>query len=249
MRVDVLLGETLPTPSEVAGRVVIVIDVLRASTTMVQALASGARAVVPFADVDEVVTTAARYERRDVCLTGERKSLPIPGFDGGNSPAAMTPALVQGKTVLMTTTNGTGTLLATHGARRVFVGALVNLEATTAAVQQQAEQGGADVLLVCAGQDRRLALEDAVCAGVFVAAFTRGKRGVVLGDAAMLARQLGKRYAADLTRLARDAAHARALIAAGFADDVTFCLDRDAVPLVATYSDRQVTRERLVTTS
>lgn len=248
MRVDVLLGESSPTPSEVAGRVVVVIDVLRASTTMVQALANGARAVVPFAEVDEVVASASRYSRDEVCLAGERRALPIAGFDTGNSPSGMTEVRVRNKSVLMTTTNGTIALLATHGARHVFVGAFANLGVTAQAVTSAVASGG-DVLLICAGQDRRLALEDAVCAGIMLNEIVRGRKGVVMGDAATLARQLGRRYAADLSRLARDASHARTLATAGFADDVSYCLTRDHLALVATYSDRQVTRERLVTSA
>ncbi len=240
MRADVLLGESLPTPSEVTGRVVVVIDVLRASTTMLQALKSGARAVVPFANVDEVVSVASGYARGDVFLAGERRALPIAGFDAGNSPAGMTANRVMNKTVLFTTTNGTAALLAAHGARCTYVGAFANLSATVAALAEHAASG-ADVLLVCAGQDRRFALEDAACAGVMLGALLRGKRGVTLGDAAVLARQLGQRYGKDLSRIARDAAHARTLDQAGFAEDVAYCLTRDHIDVLATYSDRQVT--------
>jgi len=245
MRVDVLLGESTPAPSEVAGRVVVVIDVLRASTVMVQALANGAKAVVPFAEVDEVVATAQRYTRDEVRLAGERRALPIPGFDAGNSPQSMTSELVRGRTVLMTTTNGTSALLASHGAQRVYVAAFVNLSATAQAIGPHVRDGGS-VLVVCAGQDRRFALEDAACAGVLVQEVARARRGIVLGDAAMVARQLGRRYATNPSRLARDAQHAHTLTGAGFADDVHFCLTRDSIPLVITYADRQVSRERIL---
>ncbi len=240
MRADVLLGESLPTPSEVAGRVVVVIDVLRASTTVVQALASGARAVIPFADVDDVLSVASRYSRGDVLLAGERRALPIAGFDVGNSPAAMTAERVRNKTVLMTTTNGTAALLSTHGARRVYVGAFANLSVTVSAVAEQCA-AGTDVLLVCAGQDKRVALEDVACAGVLLNELLRGKRKVTLGDAALLARQLGKRYGADTSRISRDAAHARTLTDAGFVQDVHDCLTRDHIDVVASYADRQIT--------
>ncbi len=240
MRADVLFGESLPTPSEVAGRVVVVIDVLRASTTIAQALVSGARAVIPFADVDDVLSVASRYTRSDVLLAGERRALPIAGFDVGNSPAGMTAERVNNKTVLMTTTNGTAALLATHGAKRVYVGAFANLSATVSAVAGQVTTG-CDVLLVCAGQDKRVALEDVACAGAMLNALLRGKRAVAIGDAALLARQIGKRYSADLSRIARDAAHARTLSEAGFAADVQACLSRDRINLVATYAERQVT--------
>ncbi|MGH8165454.1 MAG: 2-phosphosulfolactate phosphatase, partial [Rhodanobacteraceae bacterium] len=90
------LAETDP-----AGRVVAVIDVLRASTTIVTALANGARAVVPFADADELMTRARQFERGDVRLAGERRMLPIEGFELGNSPAQFTPEAIGGRTVLL----------------------------------------------------------------------------------------------------------------------------------------------------
>lgn len=245
MRLDVLLGESLPTPADVAGRLVVVIDVLRASTVIVDALANGARAVVPFAEVDEVVQAAKRYGRDDVRLTGERRSLPIAGFDAGNSPLEMRPALVAGKTVLMTTTNGTAALAATHGAWRVLVGAFTNCTVTVQSVVAAMHEGR-DALLVCAGQERRFALEDAACAGVMVSRIARACRSAVLGDAAQLVRGAARRYVRDVSALAQDASHARALAAAGFADDVAACLVFDRTPVVATYSDRQVTGERII---
>lgn len=244
MRLDVLLGESLPTPADVAGRVVVVIDVLRASTTMVEALANGARAVVPFAEVDDVVTAAKRYGRNEVCLAGERRSRVIPGFDAGNSPREMTAERVAGRTLLMTTTNGTAALLATHGAWRTYVGAFVNLSVTADRVVD-AMRAGRDAMLVCAGQDRRFALEDAACAGVLVARIAKGVRGAALGDAARMVRRMARRYSTDVQALATDAAHARTLAEAGFADDVAFCLAHDRTSVLATYADRQVTGERI----
>jgi len=246
VRLDVLLGESLPTPADVAGRMVVVIDVLRASTVIVDALANGARAVVPFAEVDEVVHAAKQYGRDEVRLTGERRSLPIPGFDAGNSPLEMRPALVGGRIVLMTTTNGTAALAATHGAWRVLVGAFTNVSVTVQAVIT-AMREGRGALLVCAGQERRFALEDAACAGAMASQIARACRTAELGDAAHLVRRTTSRYRRDVLALARDASHARTLAAAGFADDVAACLVVDRAPVVATYSDRQVTGERILT--
>jgi 2-phosphosulfolactate phosphatase len=242
---DVLLGEALPTPADVAGRVVVVIDVLRAATTIVEALAQGARAVVPFAEVDEAVAAARQYGRDVVRLAGERRGRVIPGFDAGNSPREMRPALVAGRTVLMTTTNGTGALLATHGAWRTFVGTFANLTVTAEAVVRELRDGR-DGLLVCAGQDRHVALEDAACAGVIAARVTRALPELRLGDAAQTARRLAVAYEADPGTLADDAAHARALAADGFGDDVAWCLTVDRHDVLATFVDRQVTGERVV---
>lgn len=250
MRLDVLLGEALPTPADVAGRAVVVIDVLRASTVMVEALAQGARAVVPFAEVDDVMAAAKRYGREEVRLAGERRTRSIPGFDAGNSPREMTSALLAGRTLLLTTTNGTQALVATQGAWRTWVGAFTNLSVTAAAVIEALRQGR-DATLVCSGQERRFALEDAVCAGALVQAIVAEVPEVLVGDAARVCERLVASYGGDgdavtWDAVARDAGHARTLASEGFEADIAFCLSRDRTPVRALYVDRQVTRERVV---
>ena len=121
MRVDVLFSPPQLTTAQLTGRVVAVIDVLRTSTTIAAALANGARQVVPLAEAEEVMRRAKAFERSEVLLAGERKMRPIPGFDVGGSPAEFSPTSVEGKTVLLTTTNGTQALLALQGAREVIV--------------------------------------------------------------------------------------------------------------------------------
>ena len=129
MRVDVVFGGAALTPSDVVGRVIAVIDVLRASSSIAAALANGARAVIPLDSSDEVVIRSKAFMRSDVLLAGERKSLPIPGFDLGNSPSEFKQSIVEGKTVLMTTTNGTPAILNTQGARDVVIASYVNFTA------------------------------------------------------------------------------------------------------------------------
>ena len=104
MRLEVFFGGQQLAQSDIQGRVVLLIDVLRASTTVAVALANGARAVIPFESSDEVIDRAKQFERTDVLLAGERKMHAIPGFDLGNSPREYTAETVEGKTVLLTTT-------------------------------------------------------------------------------------------------------------------------------------------------
>ncbi|MBX6332064.1 MAG: 2-phosphosulfolactate phosphatase, partial [Gemmatimonadaceae bacterium] len=110
MRIDVLFGPATVTPALVTGRVVVVVDVGRASPTIAAALANGAKKVVPVESADAAIMRAKQFDRSEVRLAGERKMLPIPGFDFGNSPREMTREAVEGKTVLITTTNGTAVL-------------------------------------------------------------------------------------------------------------------------------------------
>ena len=191
MRLDVFFGGQHMTPADVQGRVVLVIDVLRASTTVAVALANGARAVIPFESSDEVIDRAKQFERDDVLLAGERRMRAIPGFDLGNSPREYTAEKVEGKTVLLTTTNGTVALAGIQGARDVVVASYVNYSAVSAMLRAAA-RGAADITIVCAGRDRQFALEDAACAGRFTRAVTRRLANVRLNDA--IAAALTERY-------------------------------------------------------
>lgn len=241
MRVDVLLGEGHVAAADVAGRFVVVIDVLRAATTVAMALANGARAVIPFEHVDEVATRAKQFERSEVRLGGERKMQRIPGFDLGNSPQEYTRELVEGRTILYSTTNGTTSLVASQGSRGCFFAGMVNVRATIAAVRRATRTEG-DVLVMCAGTDRRTALEDVVCAGLVVRGVSRARAGVTYGDGAFIARTLSRRYDGNLPRLAADSAHARALVAGGYEADVERCLQLDTVPTAVAYHERQLVR-------
>jgi 2-phosphosulfolactate phosphatase len=221
--------------------VVAVIDVLRASTTIAVALANGARAVIPVDSSDEVVRRSKAFERRDVRLAGERRMLMVPGFDHGNSPVEFTRPAVEGKTVILSTTNGTGTLLAVQGARDVVVASYVNFAAALALLRTAA-RGSTDVAIVCAGRERQFSLEDAACAGRYVRHIVKGIENVELNDAARAAELLDRRYEGQLDHLFADAAHGRALAEAGFAADLELCAAVDSHPVVPLFADRQITR-------
>ncbi|MGI8547811.1 MAG: 2-phosphosulfolactate phosphatase [Gemmatimonadaceae bacterium] len=241
MRLDVYLTAGELAQGELSGRVAVVIDVLRASTTIAAALANGARAVIPFEDTDEMLTRAKQFEKAAVLLAGERKMLPIPGFQFGNSPLEFTGEAVAGKTVLLSTTNGTRALLATQGAAEVVVGSYVNCAAVTALLRT-ALRGGADVAIVCAGQDGHYAIEDAACAGRYVRAAMRRNSDLRLNDAAQSCALLARSYGDSIGAVFAASTHGRALMDAGFEGDVDVCAKIDAFPVVPVYADRQITK-------
>ena len=241
MRLDVYFGGAEVTPAETQGRVVVVIDVLRASTTIAVALANGARAIVPCESADEAITLSKSFERADVRLAGEMRSLPIPGFDLGNSPSEFMPSVVDGKTIFFSTTNGTRTLLSIQGARDVLVGAFVNYRAVLAMLRTAA-RSGTDVAIVCAGRDRKFALEDAVCAGRYVRGIRRRLTNIDVNDAGRGAALLDRRFGRDIEAALRESEHGRALVDAGLGADVAFCANVDTVPILPVYADRQITK-------
>jgi 2-phosphosulfolactate phosphatase len=209
-----------------AGVTAVVLDVVRASTTIVAALAGGARAVVPVATPDDARERSRGWAPGTALVGGERGGAPPPGFECGNSPAEYSPERVRGRTVVFTTTNGTRALLALGGARRVGVGGFVNAAAVTRWV---ASEPG-DVLLVCAGERGRFCLEDAVCAGLLVSRL--GAADGTLTDAARAARALWDRYAMDLHAMLADATWAQALVAQGRGSDLPLCVTLDVHDVV-----------------
>ncbi|MDQ6888242.1 MAG: 2-phosphosulfolactate phosphatase [Gemmatimonadota bacterium] len=241
MRIDVLFGPSQLQAPLMAGRVVAVIDVLRASTSIAVALANDARNVVPLEGTDEVIARAKQFERSEVRLAGERRMVPIPGFDLGNSPREFTRENVEGKTVLLTTTNGTAALVAIQGARDVVVACYVNFSAVSALLRS-ALRGGTDVSIVCAGRDRQFSLEDSACAGRFARSIAKRIPELQMNDAARACELIDRKYGDRLDRLFHESEHGKALIEAGFAEDLPVCAAIDSYPVVPIYQDRHITK-------
>ncbi len=161
-----LLPNLVPRGS-LRGGVAVVVDVLRATTVMVHALAAGCDAVIPCKEIDQAKAVAGVLPAGTALLAGERGGLPIPGFDLGNSPGDFTPEVCQGKTLVMTTTNGTRAILASLEAERVYIAGFVNLKATSdeLVVQFLKKDHGHPVHIVCSGTEGFISLEDSMLAG------------------------------------------------------------------------------------
>lgn len=157
-----LLPSLIP-PGALKGSIAVVVDVLRATTAMVHALAAGCQAVIPCGEIEEARVVAERLAPGSALLAGERRGLPIEGFDLGNSPREFTAERCRDRTVVMTTTNGTRAILASLDAKRVVIGAFPNFAATVQLVHVQ----NCDVHIVCAGTDGGISYEDTLLAGAF----------------------------------------------------------------------------------
>jgi 2-phosphosulfolactate phosphatase len=169
MQLDVYFLPTETTPEDVAHRTVVVIDVLRATTTILFALDAGAREVIPCLEVEDAKKMAERFGET-VVLGGEREGKPIPGFTFGNSPSEYTRQSVGGRTLIFTTTNGTRAMQACRKASRVLIGAFVNLSRVVAALEHTDRAA-----LLCAGTNGRVTREDVLFAGAVIRAL-RDKR-------------------------------------------------------------------------
>lgn len=241
MRIDVAFTPAGLSAAEVAGRPVFVIDVLRATTTMCAALAHGARGIVPVASIEDAMKLAQTLERREVLLAGERNSTRIPGFDLGNSPLEMTEAAVHGRTLVMTTTNGTRALLATTGASAVYLAAAVNLGVASRRAAELLDREG-DLLILCAGREGAFALDDAYTAGRLLRVALGGRRTRRgMNDAAMMALDLTRRYGANWLRPMMLSRAGTNLTALGFRDDIVEAAREDRHPVLPQFADRRIT--------
>lgn len=201
----------------------VVVDVLRASSTLAFACAAGAARVIPVATPDEAFALRARHP--DAWLCGEREGLRISGFDCGNSPFEYPAADVSGRTLIFASTNGSRAMLSAGAARRRVLGAFVNAEAVVEALKAESK-----VAIVCAGRLGAFAFEDAACAGWLCARF-EAQGAAITGPGARLARRLAPRNPAEVRAMLQGCVHGRALRALGpeFARDVERCADVDVI--------------------
>jgi 2-phosphosulfolactate phosphatase len=237
MKLDVLLTPGELVPGEIAGRTVVALDVLRATTSIVEALAAGARTLYPVGTIEEAIGLAKTLGREEVLLAGERKALPIEGFDLGNSPGDFTPERVGGKIVVMSTTNGTLALAAASAGERVIVGAWTNFQA----VVDELARAQAEPVFLCAGRERAFGLEDAVCAGQMAAALMKALPDVEweLNDGAVAALALAEEFP-DPAKLFPHTAAGRAIVDAGLGEDLAFCARTDLREVLPVLEGRQI---------
>lgn len=247
MRIDVAWMPAELAHMTVHDRVAVVVDVLRAASTIATAIHNGARAVLPARSTEEALRIANSIGRDGVVLCGERGGVRIDGFELGNSPAEFTAGAVAGRTLVMTTTNGTRALAEAAGARRVYVAALVN----AGAVAEKLAEAEGDLLIVCAGRDGQVSVEDALCAGTLVGAVVarRGEDEIALGDGAIAARALAERPGQeDFAEFLRRTAAGNALRAIGHAADIEYCAARDTLSDVPVLREGQITGVESVVT-
>lgn len=253
MRIDVLgtAGEWAGIDPE--GRTAVVIDVLRATSTIVTALANGARAILPTSSAEDALRVARSLGRDGVLLCGERQELPIEGFDLGNSPGEFRREVVEGRTLVLCTTNGTRALVSVTGTRETVVASFLNLRA----VVEHLVRRGADPVFVCAGRDGLVTLEDFLCAGEAVTRLaslwerTTGRRRgeaarapLELGDGALVAQALWGVWAPVRAETLAETAAGRSLMAKGFAADIEACARLDAVTVVPVLEGRRIVAAR-----
>lgn len=243
------LGEFIPnqmnnlevvfTPEEIKDRklsdkLIVVIDILRASSTIVTALAYGCRGLVPILSPEQAKEKAQQFKKEEVLLGGEREGRKIKGFDLGNSPREYQKEIVEDRMIIFSTTNGVKTLERVRGAFRIIIASFLNLQATF----NYCSKFQGDILLACAGKEGYFSLEDTVCAGMLI----NSLRDIYSDtcqevDANLTAQVLYKKFGNNILEMLRKSQHGRYLESIGLRKDLEFCSQLDIFNIVPIFRD------------
>ena len=229
--IDVVFTPDLLPFSDLTGKTVVVTDILRATTTITFAMANGATAITPVLTPEDAFRLAA--DQQNTLIGGERGGMKVDGFDLGNSPREYVQAVVSGRQIVLTTTNGTRTLQACRAAERVLVGSFFNLSGI---VDQLAQVEG-ELVLACSGREGGFCTEDTVFAGACVAALAAPQ----LTDAAETAKILYQTHREDLSGMLKNCYHGQRLASIGLGKDLEFCAQMDLVDVVPHLVDGRIT--------
>lgn len=242
---DVSLYTNTPELPEsvVKGKHVVVVDVLRASSTIVHAFENGIERIIPVAEVEDATRLMPTLDRKKTLLGGEREGVKIEGFDLGNSPLEYAGKQVRGKTLIFSTSNGTVAIAQSAPARELLIGCFLNLGAVaTHLISSRAK----NVVVLCAGRLGHLSLEDFVCGGYLIERIVSGSRAKTeLNDGAVAAGRLAGCFE-EVGEVVRSCAHGRRLAELGFEADLDFCSRIDKYATVPIVEDGRISRKNII---
>ena len=224
--IDVIFSPDLLPFACLQGKSVVVIDILRATTTITFAIANGATSIQPVLTPEQAF--AIRQEQSGILIGGERHGKPVTGFNLGNSPSEYQRSVVFGKSIVITTTNGTRTMHACVSADWLFIGSFLNLGSLIRVLDQTNNH----VAFVCSGREGQFCTEDALFAGACVNIFCQIDNEVFLTDSAKASRLLFQVNHQRVFESIRNSDHGRYLASIGLESDLEFCSLVDLVDVV-----------------
>jgi 2-phosphosulfolactate phosphatase len=233
MKIDIFATQNSVQEKELKDKTVVVVDVFRATTTIIAALHNGCREVIPVAGIEEAIAFSRNYDKNAFLLGGERNIHKIDGFDLSNSPLEYTRQAVEGRTIIITTTNGTKAIRKTQEAKEVLIAGFVNVSAVAAYLNQL----GDDTAFVCAGTDGKFSLEDVLAVGSVLSKLKSMGCEVVLDDLGLVCVHMFEMYRSDIKGFLKETTHYRRLMDEKLEKDIDMCLDIDSIPVVPVFKD------------
>jgi 2-phosphosulfolactate phosphatase len=219
MKANVLLTTSNLDDLSFSGKTTVIIDVLRATSTIVNALNNGAKEIIPVASVEFAVKVSGGMFGGLTLLGGERNTKKIEGFALGNSPLEYSAKLVKGKSIILYTTNGTKAVVKAKFSKNLYICSFLNLSA----VAEYISKLDTDFEILCAGRNNSFSLEDTVCAGKLISEILKVKPELNLSDTAKASIALNKTFGKNLNKMLAETEHGKLLLENGFEDDIKFC--------------------------
>ncbi len=229
MKIETILSPKLFHQIEnVEHKVVVVIDILRASSTITTILHNGASAVIPVKEEQ----TAKNYKAKGFLVGGEREGATIEGFDFGNSPFQYKSDIIANKEIVLTTTNGTKCIEMSTNAYQVVIGSFLNLNK----VVEHLKDLNKDIVLFCAGWKNKVNLEDSLFAGAIAYSFTDEE----LDDSTLLCIDAYRVAKADLFKAVQNSSHFLRLASKGVTKDIAYCCEKNVIDSVGMLRDGRI---------
>lgn len=233
MKIDVVISADHIKESDLSSKAIVVIDMLRATSVMVTAIGNGAKRVIPTLTIEEAFHIKNKL-KEDVVLGGERQAKKIEGFDFSNSPLEFTKDKVEGKTVVMSTTNGTRALTLSSKGERVFIASVLNAKA----MAQKLVSLNMDIILVNAGTNGAFSTDDFICSGYIISEIMKEKKAV-LTDIAKVAKEIYENNK-DIRKYIEGATHYEVLKSLNLEADIDYCSTKDMFDIVVEYKNGEL---------
>ncbi len=216
---DVFFSVNSFQEEDLRGKSAVIIDVLRATSTIITATHNGARKIIPVGDMNDAMKIATTMDQKDYLLCGEKDGIKVDGYHLGNSPLDYTPEVIVNKTLIFNTTNGTKAIKKAVLANKIYIGAFLNQQSILNALEKHDDE----IVLICSGWRGKISFEDTLFAGSIVYAVTGGQLPANAKDGVKIAFGMYEKYKDDLENSMLNSEHARRLAKILPGDDVKFC--------------------------
>lgn len=217
--IDVFFSVHSFQEEDLRGKSAVIIDILRASSSIITGMSNGAKKIIPVGDMNDAMKIATTMDQKDYLLCGEKNGSKVEGYHLGNSPLEYTPEKISGKTLIFSSTNGTKAIKKAALANEIYIGGFLNQQSILNALKQHDDE----IVLICSGWQGRLSFEDILFAGALIHEITGGQLPAGAKDGTKVAFGLFEKFGDDLTGHVRNSDHARRLAKIVPTDDVEFC--------------------------
>jgi len=238
-RLDVFFSSRSFNEDELRNKIVVVIDVLRASSTIITALKNGAKGVIPVDDMADASKISQSVDSDNYLLCGEKDGKKIEGYDLGNSPSEYTPEVIGGKTLIFKTTNGTKAMKKSVNAVNVYVAGFLNISI----IVEELRNANLDIVLVCAGWQGRLALEDMLLSGQIIHELVNGRLHPDARDGAKVSFGLYEKFGHDIESTVLNSNHAVRLKEIVGDEDTIYCCQTNITDVLPVLKDGIITNK------